>query len=82
MSQRNLEKNMYHFFLDIYYIIALIIQSLSLSNLLTVVLLTKYKHGEITEDARVTNAIFYKNTAIIKTATPNMNFDLSSTHVV
>ena len=65
-----------------YYIIALIIQSLSLSNLLTVVLLTKNKRGEIREDARVTNAIFYKNTAIIKTATPNMNFDLSSSRVI
>ena len=48
----------------------------------TVVLLTKNKHGDIREEARVTNAIFHKNTATIKTVTPNTNFDLSFCCVV
>ena len=43
----------------IYIIIALIRQCFSISNSLAVVLLTKNKHGDLTEDARVTNAVFY-----------------------
>ena len=46
-------------YIIIYIILALIRQCFFISNLLAVISLTNNKHGNITEDARVTKAVFY-----------------------